>query len=64
MEEYIEKIKWHGKPKIAIYQNNVIIGYTISFQEAEKICDQNPIYQWDFKKTLPKDVQLMIANSK
>lgn len=57
----LECDKWIGHKYAIIYKDNVKVGYCITAEEADVICDKNPIYQWDFSKKKPENLPLMVS---
>jgi hypothetical protein len=55
-----EATKWlgdrdHRRRHIVLYEGNAPVGFTITLQEADAICQKHPQFQWDFSKKLPVD---------
>lgn len=44
--ESLEAVKWQGWRPSIVYKGNQAIGYTVSPQEADYICERHPEYQW------------------
>ena len=40
---------------VIIYECNKIIGYTHTYQEAEKFCQKNHNYSWEYAKVMYQD---------
>ena len=47
-----------------LYDNNVLIGWCQTWQEADYICEKMPNLQWEMKKTvkITEDIPLIIAS--
>ena len=47
--------KSHYNSWVIIYENDKIIGYTPTMNEAEEICKKNNDYFWEFAKNVEKN---------
>jgi hypothetical protein len=58
--------KWEGHRFAVIYDGAKPIGYTVTWQEAEAICDAQPHLQWDYLKKnrkLPEGMEQLAAST-
>lgn len=55
-------MEWEGHRFAVIYEGAVPIGYTVTAQEADAICDAYPHLQWDYlkkNKKMPPGLELL-----
>jgi hypothetical protein len=56
--------EWKVETVYAIYENTAIIGWCLTWQEADEICDKLPQFQWGNKKKakIPEGVPQLVAS--
>lgn len=59
----IESYKWIGWQPAVIYKGSKKIGYAITTNEADTICEKHVEYQWELKKKLPPGLILMTTSA-
>jgi hypothetical protein len=57
-------LDWKAETVYAIYENNAIIGWCLTPQEADEICDKLPLLQWGNKKKtkIPEECPQLVAS--
>jgi hypothetical protein len=55
---------WKAETVYAIYENNAMIGWCLTMQEADEICDKLPLLQWGNKKKtkIPEECPQLVAS--
>jgi hypothetical protein len=58
----MESYKWIGWQPAVIYKGAKKIGYVMTPNEADAICEKHVEYQWELKKKLPSGLVLMTTS--
>jgi hypothetical protein len=56
--------EWKAETVYAIYENNAILGWCLTWQEADEICVKLPHFQWGNKKKakIPEGCPQLVAS--